>query len=185
METISDFEKTFWELNKRTPWKLDSKYMNFHKEISDRKELFSFEQILKLTKVDKIVNPDDIKKYKLAWENEINKWNIDNDLECRNKIIGFAAICYLYTTFPKNKLNALKEYFKNDKFRLTVINELYYYQNNEDIGFDGIDYNISDGPSFPAAFSAWWDEKYNKNTFWIGYFAYEIINDLDFIKFVY
>lgn len=174
-------EIKYEEPNKRLVWKKDKQYMKFNDKITDRKILFTFEEILKFTTLDNYINWD-YEEYKQKWQTEINKWNERDNLDVKDKTLGFAAICYLFTTMPREQLDTIKRYFKNENKRLCVVNELYYYQNNEDYGFDNIEYNVMEGPFFSAAFREWWDNKYNSNTFNLGYFVYEVSNNLPFLK---
>jgi hypothetical protein len=195
----------YWKGNDRTPWYEDIKYSEFQVQLET---LFTFEKIMEFTKLNTYIKPVVQKnnlmsflqkpidsEHKKKWLEAVNAWNRSNGLNIKDSAYGDAAIRFLFTTLPEKNLNSIKRYFKFDRFRLKIVNEIHYHWYDKDYGFSNIkfdknatklsmsdDFELGNCNYCKKTADEWFNVYADRMCFWLGYFVYEIINNLKFIE---
>lgn len=170
-------EKEIFERFGRTYWKEDQRYKNFEKSLYDN--YFSFDECFEFSKYKDVLQfPNDewIPKAKTEWNRLVNDWNEEENIKDKqNMAKGFVALTYLFAVLPYNLLQN-KDVLSSIEGKM--FNVIHFYVYSKYLNLNGSDNDLHYGPSHPAVYQSWINDRYDSASWFVSYFVYEKRNDL-------
>lgn len=170
-----------WNLKERIHWKKDQRFHDFVSDLVEKS--MDFDQTCRFVGVDKFcfTNFKDrvLDLMKIKWMFYIKKWNNEREINSHDKIMGFAAVIFLYVVLPYEQILGIEKCFT--AFEAGNINMAHLYITRKNLPFININKIIDDAKllivrdprEFPSSLVRYVTKKYDRATWWIIYMVYE------------
>jgi len=181
-----DSKKDPWQDKGRDHFSKDAHWLTFQKEKLYGTS-FTFEEALELSGITKWkeFSTTDKEEMKSRWTKLSKVWMKHKKTE---SIPGYAALVYIFVTYPWANVKP-DEKCPYTQFYMDNVNFAIFWENDHMKGknfalarfkdqTNWAEFVLTDTPTYPPAFSEWYDNKYNSASWWITYMVYEQINDL-------